>query len=224
MVPNAKVSPDFRSILVNWWYGRSMRTFTIARFCLRNLHMNIKWLFNPAPCLQSYLAVYKYNNNQNKEFIPSLQMIEDIYNYLLLTESIATAGQPTERQIAAIAESGYKMVINLGLADAEYALDNEEAVVRDHGMQYIHLPVIWERPTVRDLNRFIEVMETNKRKNVFVHCAANMRVSVFMALYRILRLGWSEEKAFEQVKRIWVPNDVWQTFIDEILEQQSSVS
>jgi len=151
-------------------------------------------------------------------------MLKEIHNYLSLTKSIATAGQPSEGQIAAIAENGYEVVVNLGLADAEYALDNEEAVVWAHGMQYIHLPVIWERPTHSDLEQFFMVMETNKNKKMFVHCAANMRVSVFMALYRVLRLGWSEEKAFEQVKRIWVPNDVWQTFIDEILEQDNSDS
>ncbi|HEY43366.1 MAG TPA: phosphatase [Anaerolineae bacterium] len=146
-------------------------------------------------------------------------MLEEIYNYLLLTESIATAGQPTKQQIAAIAESGYEVVINLGLADAEYALENEEAVVRAHGMQYIHLPVVWERPTKFDLEQFFKAMEANQNKKVFIHCAANMRVSAFMALYRILRLGWPEDKAFEQVQRIWIPNDTWQTFIDEILNQ-----
>jgi uncharacterized protein (TIGR01244 family) len=146
-------------------------------------------------------------------------MLKDICNYLSLSDSIATAGQPTEEQIAAIADNGYEVVVNLGLAEAEYALSNEEAVVSAHGMQYIHLPVIWERPTKLDLEQFFKVMEANQDKKVLVHCAANMRVSVFMALYRILRLDWSEEKAFEWITRIWIPNDIWQTFIDEILKQ-----
>jgi uncharacterized protein (TIGR01244 family) len=145
-------------------------------------------------------------------------MLKEIYNYLSLTESIATAGQPTEGQIAAIAENGYEVVINLGLADAEYALKNEGALVRARGMQYIHLPVIWERPTKLDLEQFFKVMEANQDKKVFVPCAANMRVSVFMALYRIIRLGWPSEKAFEEVKRIWTPNNTWQMFIDESLK------
>ena len=145
-------------------------------------------------------------------------MLKEIYNYLSLTESIATAGQPTEGQIAATAENGYEVVINLGLADAEYALKDEGAMVRALGMQYIHLPVIWERPTKLDLERFFKVIKANQDNKVFIHCAANMRVSVFMALYRILRLGWSSEKAFEEVKRIWTPNDIWQMFIDESLK------
>ncbi len=151
-------------------------------------------------------------------------MLKEIYNYLSLSDSVATAGQPTEEQIAAIAENGYELVINLGLADTEYALDNEEAVVKALGMEYVHLPIIWERPTRHDLERFFDVMDSSQDKKVFIHCAANMRVSVFMALYRILRLGWSEEKAFEWVKQIWTPNNTWQTFIDEILEQDSSNS
>ncbi len=151
-------------------------------------------------------------------------MLQEIYNYLSLSDSVATAGQPTEEQIAAIAENGYELVINLGLTDSEYALDNEEAVVKALGMEYAHLPVIWERPTRHDLERFFDVMDSSQDKKVFVHCAANMRVSVFMALYRILRLGWSEEKAFDWVKQIWTPNNTWQTFIDEILGQDSSDS
>jgi uncharacterized protein (TIGR01244 family) len=149
-------------------------------------------------------------------------MLEEIYNYLLLTDSIATAGQPTKQQIAEIAERGYEMVINLGLADAEYALENEGAMVEAQGLQYIHLPVSWERPTKFDLEQFFKAMEANRNKKVFVHCAANMRVSVFMALYRILKVGWSEEKAFEQVRQIWIPNDTWQMFINESLKQNSS--
>jgi uncharacterized protein (TIGR01244 family) len=146
-------------------------------------------------------------------------MLEAIYNFLPLTDSIATAGQPSAGQIAEIAERGFEVVINLGLDEAEYALANEEALVNAHGMEYIYLPVIWERPTEFDLDRFCEIMDANKDKKTFVHCAANMRVSVFMALYRILRLGWPEEKACKHIEQIWTPNAIWQAFIEGTLRR-----
>ncbi|OGO36913.1 MAG: hypothetical protein A2W35_09915 [Chloroflexi bacterium RBG_16_57_11] len=40
-------------------------------------------------------------------------MLDDKYNYLKLSESIATSGQPSEAQFAEIAQAGYQLVINL---------------------------------------------------------------------------------------------------------------
>ena len=70
-----------------------------------------------------------------------------------------------------------ELVVNLGLEDAEYALAGEGDLVLACGMAYVHLPVIWARPTVTDLEAFFNVMEENQGKKMFVHCAANMRVS-----------------------------------------------
>jgi uncharacterized protein (TIGR01244 family) len=140
-------------------------------------------------------------------------MLEEIYNYLKLTDTIATSGQPSETQIGEIAKAGYQLVVNLALADAEYSLANEKATVESHGMAYIHLPVIWTHPTAENLEAFCDVMDANEGKKIFVHCAANMRVSAFMALYRIRRLGWSPEQAFQDMQRIWTPEGWWRDFI-----------
>lgn len=140
-------------------------------------------------------------------------MLEEIYNYLKLSESLATSGQPSEAQIAEIAQAGYQLVLNLALADAEYSLPDERATVESHGMAYLHLPVIWGQPTVENLEAFCDVMEANQGKKIFVHCAANMRVSAFIALYRIRRLGWAPEQAFVDMQRIWTPDGWWREFI-----------
>lgn len=140
-------------------------------------------------------------------------MLEEIYNYLKLSETLATSGQPSEAQIGEIARAGYQLVINLALADAEYSLPDERTTVESHGMAYIHLPVIWTQPTAENLEAFCDVMDANQGKKVFVHCAANMRVSAFVALYRIRRLGWPPEQAFLEMQRIWTPEGWWQDFI-----------
>jgi hypothetical protein len=38
-------------------------------------------------------------------------------------------------------------------------------------------------------------MDASRDKKVFVHCAANYRVSSFVALYGEARLGWSRSRA-----------------------------
>ena len=144
-------------------------------------------------------------------------MTAEIYNYLKLSDTVATSGQPTEAQIIEIAAEGYQVLVNLGLSDAEYALEDERAVVESLGMNYVHLPVIWERPTEEDLQAFYAILDANRGKKVFVHCAANMRVSVFMALYRIQSLGWERDRALGYVRQIWDPNATWQEFMDRVL-------
>ena len=47
-----------------------------------------------------------------------------------------------------------------------------------------------------------------------------MRVSVFLALYRILELGWTYTDAMAQVTDVWEPDAVWQAFIQQAFSQQ----
>ena len=61
--------------------------------------------------------------------------------------------------------------------------------------------------------RFFEVMDRHKDRRVWVHCAANMRVSTFLGLYWRIREGWTEDRAFALARDIWQPNAVWAEFI-----------
>jgi uncharacterized protein (TIGR01244 family) len=149
-------------------------------------------------------------------------MLERIYNFVQLSEDLATSGQPTEAQLECIAQAGFEVVINLGLTGTDYALADEEGLVRRLGMSYVHIPVLWEAPSREDLEGFFFVLQEHQERRVFVHCAANMRVSVFMALFRILHQGWSYEPAFQVVRRVWEPDGQWLDFIEEILGQGES--
>lgn len=143
--------------------------------------------------------------------------IEEIYNFLKLSDSVATSGQPTESQFAAIKESGYQVVVNLALPESSNALPNEQEIVESLGMEYVHIPVVWENPTLDDLARFFNIVEANADKSIFVHCAANMRVSAFMYLYRLLREQISNEQATQDLHQIWIPNENWQKFIQQAI-------
>jgi len=144
-------------------------------------------------------------------------MLVEIYNFLQLSDRIATSGQPDEEQLMEIGRAGYEAVINLALTGTDYALEDEAGLVRSLGMKYIHIPVIWENPTLENLSTFMDTMDSLQGKKVYVHCVANMRVSAFMALYRILRLGWDLERSMEDVHKIWEPNERWAAFIQHVL-------
>jgi protein tyrosine phosphatase (PTP) superfamily phosphohydrolase (DUF442 family) len=140
--------------------------------------------------------------------------IADIVNFLQLSDRLATSGQPTIDQYPAIAAAGYQVVINLALIDSPSALADELTIASNLGLEYIHLPVIWTEPTLADFQEFMNIMAKYSTQKVFVHCAANKRVSAFLYLYRQLVEGIDELTAYQDLVKIWIPNPIWQDFID----------
>lgn len=164
------------------------------------------------------------NNTSIQSATSSIRSLNRILNFAQLDQYIATSGQPTEQQFITISNHGFDVVVNLALPNSSNALENEAGLVKSLGMEYIHLPVIWTQPSEDNLRAFFHLLNTSQEKKMFIHCALNKRVSVFMALYRILQQGWSRERAMEDVYLIWEPDDIWQSFIESILEKKSTFS
>lgn len=146
--------------------------------------------------------------------------LAEIYHYLPLLPTLATAGQPTAEQLAVIQAAGYELVINLALPTSTRALADEPELIQKLGMDYVAIPVAWETPALDDLDRFLAVMEQNSDRKIFVHCAANMRVSAFVYVYRLLKTDCDRKQALADLHQIWTPNPVWQNLIDQALAQK----
>ena len=148
-------------------------------------------------------------------------MVEDIYNFLALSENLFTGGMPNKEQLADAARQGVQLVINLAPHEVSNALPGETELVTSLGMQYINIPVIWNTPTKDGLDRFMDAMDQNRDKKIFVHCQANFRATAFVALYRILRRGWNSDEAMEGMHQIWDTEDypIWKMFIEENLKR-----
>ncbi|MFN8440071.1 MAG: protein tyrosine phosphatase family protein [Caldilineaceae bacterium] len=147
--------------------------------------------------------------------------LTQIYNFLPINERWATAGQPTAAQFVAIQQAGYEVVINLAMPDSPNALAGEEQLVEALNMAYCLIPVVWEAPTEAKLKQFFRMMDAHEGKKRFVHCIANMRVSAFSFLYRVIRLGVPIEQAERELFQIWHPNPIWQSFINSELEKRN---
>jgi protein tyrosine phosphatase (PTP) superfamily phosphohydrolase (DUF442 family) len=120
---------------------------------------------------------------------------ESIRNLCRLDDRVPTGGQPTEEQLAALAASGVRAVINLALPTSAYALPDERGEVTELGMGYIAIPVVFEAPTAADFARFCAEMKARHGQRLFIHCALNCRVSAFVAPHRVRHEGWSREDA-----------------------------
>jgi len=146
--------------------------------------------------------------------------MKDIYNFLQLTETLSSSGMPTPEQLHEIADAGVTFVINLATSRSEGWMPDEANVFQSLSVEYLSIPVDWENPTAQNLTDFMDAMDAHKDERVHVHCQANYRATGFVALYRILRLGWEKEKAFLDVQKIWDPKEypIWSAFLADGLK------
>lgn len=143
-------------------------------------------------------------------------MLEDIKNFYRISDSLATSAQPTPDEFQEIKEE-FDVVINLARDDSPGAIENESTIVEGLNMDYVHIPVDFEAPTLSDLKRFFATMDRYRINNIFVHCACNWRVSAFIFLYRTIRCDVPVAMAIRDLHAVWKPDDTWQAFIDSVL-------
>lgn len=139
--------------------------------------------------------------------------MKTVTNFIQINDNIATSGQPSKEQFQKIAEKGYEYVINLAVCHSEGRLDNEDKIVTDLGMNYLHLPVEFEEPTEQNLLDFIEILQAISHRKVWVHCIMNYRVSAFMYVYHKYILRTPFDDIDLSVLEEWGPSSTWQNIM-----------
>ncbi len=143
-------------------------------------------------------------------------MLNKLKNYYKISEMLHTSAQPTVDQFSIIKDSNIEAIINLAKTDSPDAIENEAEIVNKNAMDYIHIPVDFEKPSTNELESFFNTMEQFSDKNVLVHCAYNWRVSCFIYLYRVVKKNVVKEIAEKDMLNVWQPNKRWQSFINNI--------
>src|SRR6185436_16613924 len=136
--------------------------------------------------------------------------------FLRIDGRLATSGMPQPDDFAALRQAGFDVVINLALPTSDNALPNEGELVSAQGMTYVHIPVKFDAPQPADFERFTRVLDACEGQRVFVHCAANKRVSAFVFLHR-LNHGADRATAESDLKKIWQPDGAWREFVNQWL-------
>ena len=147
-------------------------------------------------------------------------MLKVLKNYYQISKMIHTSAQPTVDQFSIIKNSNIETIINLAKTDSPNAIENEAEIVSKNSMDYIHIPVDFEKPTATELDSFFNIMEQFSNKNVLIHCAYNWRVSCFIYLYRVVKKNISKDIAEKDMLNVWQPNKTWQIFINNNIKKR----
>ncbi len=147
-----------------------------------------------------------------------MNTLAHIRNFLRIDERLATSGMPRPDDFATMQKEGFDVVINLALPTSDNAIPNEGELVSAQGMTYIHIPVKFDAPQPADFDLFTKVLDACTDQRVFVHCAANYRVSAFVFLHRLCH-GASRAEAERDLTKVWQPDEVWRRFVNERLTE-----
>lgn len=150
-------------------------------------------------------------------------MDNGIINFRKINDSVATAGQPTERQLRELKDQGYECVLNLAPYDSRYSLKDEQKLLDSLNIEYVHQPVDFADPLMFDYRRFERNFQRIKNKKTLIHCVANYRVSVFFGHYASKYLGWSQKQCDDYIADIWDVEEfpVWAKFIKSLRGERS---
>ena len=129
--------------------------------------------------------------------------IAGISTFAQIETTIACGGSTKPEAIQELKKMGFKSVINLRLASEEGALVEEEgAVVKSVGLNYVHLPFNMQTPDPKLIDNFIAAVTLPANQPAYVHCAAGGRAAALWMVKRVLADGWDEARALTEANAL----------------------
>jgi len=121
-----------------------------------------------------------------------------IDNFGKINENYYRGSQPNQEEFAQLKTLGIKTVIDL----REDFKKNEEASVRDLGMNYVRIPLKTRvAATEEQWKYFLGLVNDPAKQPVYVHCKGGRhRTGAMTAIYRITHDGWTADQAYEEMK------------------------
>ena len=141
----------------------------------------------------------------------------DAPNFIPISETLATSGQPTVAGLRALKAHGFDAAVYLAPLDVPGAVADEPALLAEQGLEFVHIPIPFGKPAPAHLDELASALDRLRGRKVLVHCEINMRASTMVFLYRTIYLKEPPATAYESVARVWSPRGVWRRLVvDEL--------
>jgi uncharacterized protein (TIGR01244 family) len=124
-----------------------------------------------------------------------------IRNFLRVDSNFCTGGQPRLEHLDQLKADGVRAIINLRQPSEHRAAD-EEAKAKELGLRYFNIPVVFADPKDEQVTEFLKLTDDPANRPAFIHCTAAVRVGAFWMIRRVVRDGWTIEKAEAEAQKI----------------------
>jgi uncharacterized protein (TIGR01244 family) len=148
----------------------------------------------------------------------AMDEVTGIRRFFRVDKDVCTGGQPKLVHLEKLKADGVKTIINLR-PPIEHAAAKEEAKAKELGLRYFNIPVEFGNPKDQQVEEFLKLTDDPANRPMFIHCAAAIRVGAFWMIRRVLRDGWTIEKAEEEAKKLGLTVQDWQDFATDYIER-----
>ena len=143
----------------------------------------------------------------------------DVPRILCLDDDLAAGAQPSDQAYAKIAASGFRSVLSLRTGNEGVDLARERSLVEKSKMRYFNIPVVSSAPRPEQADEFIRLVSDKSNHPMLINCASANRVGAFMMIYRVLKQGWSEDKALAEAVKIGTKSANLKKFAHDYIAQ-----
>ena len=151
--------------------------------------------------------------------VTNAQEVPPIRNFVRLSDDFCTGAQPRLEHFEKLKADGVKSILNLRPA-GEHRAAEEEAKVKELGLQYFNIPVVFGEPKKEQVAEFFKITDERKNFPIFIHCAAGIRVGAFWFIRRVLRDGWTVEAAEKEADEVGLRESPhWKEFARKYIEE-----
>jgi len=133
------------------------------------------------------------------------QEVPPIRNFLKVNDQFCTGAQPRLEHLAKLKADGVKAILNLR-QPSEHRAEEEEAEAKKLGLRYFNIPVVFANPKDEQVDEFLKITDDPENRPMFIHCTAAIRVGAFWMIRRVMRDGWTIEKAEEEAQKVGLVN------------------
>jgi uncharacterized protein (TIGR01244 family) len=133
--------------------------------------------------------------------VNSQQEVPPIRNFVRVNNEFCTGAQPRLEHLEMLKAEGVKAILNLR-PPSEHRADEEEAKAKELGLRYFNIPFVFGDPKDEQATEFLKITDDLENRPAFIHCAAGIRVGALWMIRRVLRDGWTVEKAAQEAEKI----------------------
>ncbi len=123
-----------------------------------------------------------------------------IDNFDLVSDKLWRGAAPGKRGMQLLARSGVKTVLDLRMPGLGPMLEENQA--RDLGINYVHMPLTFNKPSMDKVAQFINIVESPLNQPVFIHCRQGAdRTGTLVGIMRLTKDNWSFDKTYAEMRQ-----------------------
>ncbi|MDR3617637.1 MAG: tyrosine-protein phosphatase [Candidatus Obscuribacterales bacterium] len=122
-----------------------------------------------------------------------------ITNFEAVTPGLWRGGEPDEKGLQNLAQSGVSTIIDLRMWNG--ATDKESKSASKLGLKYVRIPMTYWGPSRESVRQFFATIAANRDGVTFVHCHQGAdRTGTLVALYRVLVQKWEYPRVYKEMR------------------------